>query len=538
VRLRPSLSAGRLLKGGAASANAIYLIGSGGNDVTFATTLKSGGASKPDYLAYLQEQAQKLADEIHTLQADGAQTIVVHGLAGDNGGGASLTANFASYFDTELFGQLDSDGVNYVRSDVSTLYNAMVTNFANFGFTAGTVATGTWGIAQTASAFIDVETTIKTGWGQWGVPTGIAPTLAAVNANPTTAYAYLRAPNAEYTSLYADDQHFSTQGQQFEANFDLGLLFSAGAVDMPSIDLKDIGYAIGTTTATYTGTQSGGTLTVVDAAHHTTTLTFAGDYRDFDFITVSDGHTGTDVIASAVSGAHDIIANSALNNFNVTAGMLGAQIDYTVGSALTLSGHDLTLTAAENIVSKGAAVTLTNAETISGGGVIGDSFMTFVNGASGIINADDDHNGMLIRAKTFTNAGTIEATNGGWLDVTSVASGNAQVGTGGLLEFGNASSAHVTFLDTTGTLKLDVGATTATKFSGTISGFQQNNDIDLADIGYTTGDAQLSYDTAAHKLTITDGTHSETLAFTDASLTLASFKTIADATHHIDLLHA
>jgi ELWxxDGT repeat protein len=523
---------------GVASANTIYLIGTGGNDTTFANDMSGGKAAKE---AYLIDQADALADQIAVLQLAGADTILVHGLTGDNGNGATATGNFASFFDTELFARLDSDGVDYVRSDLSTLYNAMVTNFGNFGFTAGTVAKGTAGTTQTASAFIDLETAIATGWGQWGAPTGIAP--ADTSTTITTGYyAYLRAPNAEYTSLYSDDQHFSTQGQQFEANFDLALLFAAGDVTMDSVDLKDINFALGTTTAKFAGTVSGGTLTVTDAAHHTSTLAFAGDYRDYDFITLSDGHGGTDVIASAVPGAHDVIANSALTSHydgSITVGMLGASIDYTVTQNTTLSADagGVMLTSAENIISKGSAVTLTNSETIFGGGNIGDNFMTFVNGATGVIDANDNHNGMLIQAHTFTNSGLIEATSGGWLDVASVVGGVAKVGSNGLLEFGNASSANVTFLDNSGTLKLDVGTTAATKFSGTISGFQHGNDIDFADITYTTGNTQLSFDSVAHKLTITDGTHSETLTFTDATLTLASFNATQDITHHVDLLH-
>ncbi len=242
--------------------------------------------------AYIMHQAQQLAVAIEALQTAGAQTILVHGEAGDDPTVSNGLGNFASLFDNTLFAALTAADVHFVESDLSTMANGVKSNPTHFGFTADTIAIGTNATVNTSSAFINFGS-ISSGWGQWGAPTGIPSNI--------NSYAYLRAPNAEYTSFYSDDQHFSTQGQQIEADYDLAQLFAAGAVQMDSIDLEDIGYAFATTFATYSGTTAGGTLTVTDGTH-TTKLTLSdltGDYTAANFVTATDGHGGTAVIEAA-----------------------------------------------------------------------------------------------------------------------------------------------------------------------------------------------------------------------------------------------
>ncbi len=64
------------------------------------------------------------------------------------------------------------------------------------------------------------------------------------------------------------------------------------------IDLKDIGFGPGTTVA-YTGTSTGGMLTVGDAQHHTANIELAGNYTGSTFSLSSDGSGGTIVIDPA-----------------------------------------------------------------------------------------------------------------------------------------------------------------------------------------------------------------------------------------------
>ncbi|MBA3811821.1 MAG: hypothetical protein H0X27_09330, partial [Caulobacteraceae bacterium] len=58
-----------------------------------------------------------------------------------------------------------------------------------------------------------------------------------------------------------------------------------------SLDLGDIAFSKATT-ATYSGTKSGGVLTVTDGAH-TARIHLMGDYRSSTFVVASDGHGGT-----------------------------------------------------------------------------------------------------------------------------------------------------------------------------------------------------------------------------------------------------
>jgi VCBS repeat-containing protein len=61
------------------------------------------------------------------------------------------------------------------------------------------------------------------------------------------------------------------------------------------IDLKDIAFGAGTTVS-YTGTSTGGTLTVSDAQNHTANIALVGDYTSSTFTLSSDGGNGTTVI--------------------------------------------------------------------------------------------------------------------------------------------------------------------------------------------------------------------------------------------------
>jgi outer membrane lipase/esterase len=195
--------------GGTANPQALYVISSGGNDVTFAldnfTTLSSRQA-------YLANQAAALANAIRNIQVMGAQNILVHGL----GGSGAL----ATFYTQTLFSDLSAAGVNFIPSDVRALVQAILANPALYGFTAESVLLGMPG-ADTTSACVWTGGT-QTGWGQW----------CANTTTPSTQYAYLRSADAQQTSLFSDDQHFSAAGQALLAAYDFGLL-SPAAVPGP-----------------------------------------------------------------------------------------------------------------------------------------------------------------------------------------------------------------------------------------------------------------------------------------------------------------
>lgn len=603
--------------GGSANANALFLISSGGNDITYAEDNYVGLTAQEDFL---QLQIDTLASEIATLQSDGATHILVL----DNYGNGTLN----NYYDAQLASMLSTDGVNYIDGDVQSLVNYIKANPTPFGLS--TVAPGTVGSGNTTSA-LDTQTgagATTSGWGQWGAP----------STTPTSNFAYLRAPNAQFTSLYSDNQHLSTIGQQIEANYELALLYEAGLLSVGTIDLKTIPYSFPTsdsspppTTASFTGTTSGGTLTVTDHDGHTATLKLSGDYQGVSFATASDGQGGTVVFDPPV--ASDIAAELTDNPLAdgrygnaVTVGTNLGMVDFTIARDVTLAGDGtVALTVQDTIVSNGRAVTLTNDETIAGGGVIGDGYLTLVNAVDAIIDANSTTDGMVIQGSGgAVNAGTIEASDGGWLvlqqttiangetgsvqalgagsildldgaiigggavsigagatidtvdnqastikraavtnagtlaasygnltidaavtntgnlaaangsrlDIagTVTGAGTATIGSGGILEFGGASDANVTFLDATGTLQLDHALDGASRFSGTVAGFAPGADaIDLGAIN--AANAQLSFmengDNGAGTLTVSDGHHTTNIVLLGNYLA-SSFVTASD----------
>lgn len=76
---------------------------------------------------------------------------------------------------------------------------------------------------------------------------------------------------------------------------------SGFAVDGSSLlDLRDIAFT-GADEASYSGTTSGGVLTLSDGTH-TANITLAGDFLGTTFVGSSDGHGGTDIIAQNTKG--------------------------------------------------------------------------------------------------------------------------------------------------------------------------------------------------------------------------------------------
>jgi outer membrane lipase/esterase len=196
--------------GGAANPQALYVISSGANDVTFALDNFSTLSSRQTYVA---NQAAALANAIRNIQVTGAQHILVNGL-----GGSGLLPTF---YTQALFADLSALGVNFIGADIKALVQAVQANPTLYGFTAATVLPGIPGTGTT-SACVWTGGTTQTGWGQW----------CANTTMPSTQYAYLRSADAEQTSFFSDDQHFSAAGQALVAAYDFSLI-SPAAVPGP-----------------------------------------------------------------------------------------------------------------------------------------------------------------------------------------------------------------------------------------------------------------------------------------------------------------
>jgi outer membrane lipase/esterase len=192
--------------GGHANPNALYLISSGGNDSTFANDA-FGTVAQRD--AYVTAQAQNLAAALTSLQAAGAQYIVVHYV------GTSPVNTLNALQTQVLWSQLAANGVRFIPSDVPAVVAAAQFNPALFGFTPSTVSQGVVGTSTGSACVTQTGASATTsGWAQW----------CANTTTPSSSYAYLRSANSEFTSLYADNEHLSAAGQIMEADYDYSLV--------------------------------------------------------------------------------------------------------------------------------------------------------------------------------------------------------------------------------------------------------------------------------------------------------------------------
>jgi outer membrane lipase/esterase len=204
--------------GGVADANALYLVSSGGNDITFANRTITGLANKE---AYLSAQIASLVGSIQSLQNVGAQHILIHNLYG----GGTL----ADFYNTTLVHDLAAAGVNYTLSDIASLVQTVEANPTAYGFTAATVLPGVPGSATGSACVAGLG---ASGWGQFCGNTTI----------PNSEFSHLRSANSEQTSFFSDDQHFSDAGQLIEAQFDFSLVES-GVPEPSTWTLMILGFA-------------------------------------------------------------------------------------------------------------------------------------------------------------------------------------------------------------------------------------------------------------------------------------------------------
>jgi hypothetical protein len=213
-----------------------------------------------------------------------------------------------------------------------------------------------------------------------------------------------------------------------------------------------------------------------------------------------------------------------------------------VGDGLTLQGGGqlvLSDSPANVIVGTTSTTTLTNVDnTISGAGQIGlgDGNLTLVNEAHGTIDANAAGGTLIVdTGHTVTNAGLLEASNGGTLLIEDAVNGSGSacaVINGGTLDFGASSNVNVTFNNGAGTAtygELVLG--NPENFCGQISGFTgtgpdaaHSDSIDLKGINYNSGHFSETYSALTGALTVTDGSETAHLTFEgfDGTLSFAS----------------
>ncbi|MBV8836025.1 MAG: autotransporter domain-containing protein, partial [Alphaproteobacteria bacterium] len=189
------------LSGGRANPNALYLIGSGGNDL-----IAISGLSLAQQNAAATAAANSLVAAIQSLSAAGARFIILP----DQMFGPPAQQSVRLLYDSTLWSGLAASGVSFIPADVNAVFRAIQQNPAAFGVTLGV---GTVGV-NTPSACV-APAGVTTAWGVMCAPVATASGTAT-----------LATPNAEQTRLFADDLHLSAAGQQIIADYYRNLLLA------------------------------------------------------------------------------------------------------------------------------------------------------------------------------------------------------------------------------------------------------------------------------------------------------------------------
>jgi phospholipase/lecithinase/hemolysin len=187
--------------GGVADSQALYLIWSGDNDVSYANG-DTGTTPPPDPDGYVMEAAEDLNGDILFLKNAGAQHIIVAGLAYDYPTGNSTDAvnrrALKLLYTQTLFQNLTQIGVTYYQADTDQVRLAISANPSNYGFTNVGTGAGEMGCTQ---------------------PSGVSTAWALLCSSNPNAPSTLVSPTSPATDLFADDQHLGTAGQKLMANF-------------------------------------------------------------------------------------------------------------------------------------------------------------------------------------------------------------------------------------------------------------------------------------------------------------------------------
>lgn len=197
--------------GGRANGNALYLISSGGNDISFATGNSGTGPFPANPQAYIVSAANSLVGATVTLQAAGARYFIVPDLPysfpiGGGAGNAATRADRLLYNQT-LWSGLAASGVNFIPADYNAMRLAVASNPASFGF-----------------QFIDTTNVACT------KPAGVTTAWALLCSSNPAAPSHLVAPNTDQTRLFADDQHLSTAGQKLLADYEYSLIVAPSEI--------------------------------------------------------------------------------------------------------------------------------------------------------------------------------------------------------------------------------------------------------------------------------------------------------------------
>lgn len=192
--------------GGKASSTALYLVSSGGNDITYANNTFVGPNSLMAKENYLSSQIATLVGAVQNLQVQGAEHILINNQYSPNG----TLGTLGTYYNATLVNDLKAANVTYILGDINTLVQNVQANPSAYDLL--TAMPGIAGDSNTPSAC--VAGSGASGWGQF----------CGNTTTPQSNFSHLRSNNSEETSFFSDDQHFSDAGQLIEAKYEFGLL--------------------------------------------------------------------------------------------------------------------------------------------------------------------------------------------------------------------------------------------------------------------------------------------------------------------------
>lgn len=199
--------------GGRANGNALYLISSGANDVSFATGDAGTGPFPANPTAYLVNSANSLAVAVARLKAAGARYFIVPDLPYSfpvgGGAGNAQTRQARLDYSLALWSGLSAAGVNFIPADWNSVRVAIAANPSAFGLLF--IGNGAGQVACTQ-------------------PAGVTSAWALLCSSNPGAPSTFVSPDADRTRLFADDQHMTTAGQKIQADYYYSLVVAPSQI--------------------------------------------------------------------------------------------------------------------------------------------------------------------------------------------------------------------------------------------------------------------------------------------------------------------
>jgi hypothetical protein len=165
----------------------------------------------------------------------------------------------------------------------------------------------------------DGLTTVVSAVDNTGVLAAIGGTLTFDQAVTGTGKAEIDGGKADFAGTFTQNVAFIGVGggtlELAHSEAYTGEITGFSKTGATALDLEDIAFVSGTTTASYSGTTTSGVLTVADGSH-VARITLEGNYTTSTFTLSSDGHGGTTVVDPTASSAKDA---ASVHRFVATA---------------------------------------------------------------------------------------------------------------------------------------------------------------------------------------------------------------------------